>query len=126
MELIILERIKKFGEVTTMADEGEFDYFFARPKLDFELITFKDNSREDTISNMKLTCEKLEAISEDMWSKDSVKDALWEWSGEVGRGHILHPMRTTLSAARQSPDPFTLAHILGRDETLSRLSQVTD
>jgi hypothetical protein len=34
---------------------------------------------------------------------------------------VLWPLRVALSGREKSPDPFILAAILGRDETLERL-----
>jgi len=121
MELIILERIKKFGDVAAMADTGEFSYFFDRPEVDVELVQFKEDPLSHAQELVQKAIEKLEEVSGDNWSKDNIKDALWDWSSEVGRGSVLHPMRTTLSGEKQSPDPFTLAYVLGKEETLERL-----
>ena len=37
------------------------------------------------------------------------------------RGEILHPVRYALSGKDKSPDPFIIAFIIGKDETISRL-----
>lgn len=60
-------------------------------------------------------------VSEDKWNKEHLKATLWDWSGEVGRGSVLHPLRTLLSGRTQSPDPFTIAGIIGKQETLDRI-----
>jgi hypothetical protein len=39
------------------------------------------------------------------------------------RGELLHPVRFALSGLDKSPDPFIIAEILGKDETLSRLQK---
>lgn len=124
MELIILERIKKFGDVTAMADAGEFEYFYTRPDLDTDLIQFKDDSLEKAKEMIGLVIEKLEQVDDADWAKDTIKDTLWDWTSEVGRGSVLHPMRTILSGSKQSPDPFTLAYVLGKNETIERLNTI--
>jgi hypothetical protein len=40
------------------------------------------------------------------------------------RGELLHPIRYGLSGLEKSPDPFIIAEILGKVETLSRLKKV--
>jgi len=122
MELIILERIKKFGDVTAMADGGDFSYLFNRPDVDEDLIQFKDDGIDKAKEMLAQVVIKLSDLSTEQWNKDMIKDILWDWSAEVGRGSVLHPMRTTLSGSKQSPDPFTLAYILGKEETLQRLN----
>ncbi len=45
-----------------------------------------------------------------------------EAKGKGGRGAVLHPLRYALSGRDQSPDPFTLVSILGKTESMSRIS----
>ncbi|MFW0870987.1 MAG: glutamate--tRNA ligase [Patescibacteria group bacterium] len=121
MELVILERINKFGDVTKMADRGEFDYYFNAPAVDIELIRYKEDTAIELQAYIQEIINILEQVK--LWSKDAIKDALWEYASGVGRGHILHPLRTILSGKKESPDPFTIATILGKEETLNRLRQ---
>ena len=37
------------------------------------------------------------------------------------RGEVLHPVRFALSGKDKSPDPFTLAEVLGKPETVDRI-----
>jgi hypothetical protein len=39
------------------------------------------------------------------------------------RGELLHPIRYALSGRDKSPDPFVIASIIGKNETLSRLQK---
>ena len=48
-------------------------------------------------------------------------EAVWEYATEKGRGEVLWPMRIALSGKEKSPDPFTIAEIIGQKETLARL-----
>ena len=121
IELVILERINKFGDVTQMATQGEFDMFFSHREIDQDLVCFKNEPQETGQALVQQAVEKLAQVETELWHKDTVKECLWKWSGEVGRGSVLHPMRTVLSGRAQSPDPFTIAEILGKEETLARL-----
>ncbi len=62
----------------------------------------------------------LEKISAD--DADTIKVALMPYADEKGRGAVLWPLRYSLSGAKRSPDPFTLISILGREESLERIS----
>ena len=126
MEYIILERINKFGDVTAMADRGEFDMFFARPAIDEELVQFKDEPLDKARELVGEVISRFETVEESAWERDVLKQLVWEWSAEVGRGSVLHPMRTVLSGSAQSPDPFTIAEIIGKQETLERLRDFTN
>ena len=127
---IIIERIEKFDDVTTLADAGEFTYFFEKPIYGKEQLFFgktkftSTNKYEDlagiineTISNIK---------NSKHWRADSIKEAIWEYAQNVGVGDVLWPMRFALSGRDKSPDPFILAELLGQDETIERLESAKD
>ena len=65
----------------------------------------------------------LNTTEEKDFSKDKVKEILWPYAEEVGRGDILWPMRYALSGLDKSPDPFMLSEILGKNETIERLNR---
>jgi len=124
IEKVLLPRVQKFSEVRDMEENNEMVYLFEAPKPDEELISFKDEGFEAAQKNTKLIAEKLQDLSENNWNPESIKELLWDWSGEVGRGSVLHPMRTTLTGLNRSPDPFTVAYLLGKEETIARLSAI--
>ena len=123
-DLILRERIAKFSDVQTLEQEGELVYLFERPKINWDLINFKDTDHAIIKENVTSVIQKLRAMTE--WELVGIKDAIFDWSGTVegGRGAVLHPMRTALSGAKRSPDPFSLATILGKGETIARLETV--
>ena len=121
---VIRERITHFGELIQMDKDGEFDYFFDAPEITDEQIIFKDGTAEESKKYIKEIIKKILNISIPRWNADNIKEVLWDWSGEVGRGKVLHPMRITLSGAQRSPDPFLLAEILGKEETIKRLEKI--
>jgi glutamyl-tRNA synthetase len=55
------------------------------------------------------------------FTADKVKEIVFPYATEVGRGAVLWPMRTALSGKEKSPDPFTLSALLGKEKTLERL-----
>ena len=63
-----------------------------------------------------------EELNLPFFSKDIIKEKIWPFADEVGRGDILWPMRYALSGQEKSPDPFQLAEIFGKKETLARIS----
>jgi glutamyl/glutaminyl-tRNA synthetase len=52
---------------------------------------------------------------------DTIKNLFWNYAEEQGRGDVLWPLRVSLSGRDKSPDPFTLLHILGKNEGLKRV-----
>ncbi len=67
------------------------------------------------------TAEILGAL-EGVFDAASAKEALFPYATEVGRGAVLWPLRVALSGKEKSPDPFTLCGLLGKEQTLGRIS----
>ncbi len=123
---LIMERISKLGEVATMAEGGELSYFFTAPEYsEPEKIVWKKDTREEAKKHVEKLLELLGAMDEKNFNAETVKEAVWGYAEEVGKGNVLWPLRYTLSGQDKSPDPFTLAEVLGKEETLSRLSAVS-
>ena len=126
---LIMERISKGTDVTNMALSGELYYFFTKPEYSRDLLFFKstkipeDNKYEILSSYIKKAISILEEIEIDNFTKENIKEKLWDYATEVGRGDILWPIRFALSGLDKSPDPFTLAEILQKTETIERLEK---
>lgn len=55
------------------------------------------------------------------WNSATVKAATFPYAEKEGKGSVLWPFRVSLSGQERSPDPFTIAEILGKEETLARI-----
>ncbi len=121
---IIFERISKWGDIKKMVADGELDLFFKAPVYEKEKLVFKNSTKEDTTQNIQLAIGALNGIPNDNFSFDAVKNSLMSVADKLEkRGALLHPVRFALSGKDQSPDPFTIASILGKNETISRLQK---
>lgn len=121
---IIFERISKWNDVKKMAERGELDLFFKKPVYLKEKLLFKSSSIEKINSNLKLAIKALENLNENDFSADIIKSTLMLIADALeSRGELLHPVRYALSGADKSPDPFIIAFILGKNETISRLQK---
>ncbi len=122
---LVIDRISAFGEISDLFAKGEFTYFFSAPSYDGVSLSWKDASPEDTKRHLAQVATLLEAVSDDVFTADGVKEAVWGYAEEHGRGAVLWPLRVALSGQEKSVDPFTTAGIVGKKETLSRLSSAT-
>lgn len=121
---IILERISKWGDIKGMIESSELDFFFNVPTYDKNKLVFKDTSLEKISENLKLAIRALESIEEKNFSKENIKDNLMQIAVMLpSKGQVLHPVRFALSGRDKSPDPFIIAQILGKNETISRLQK---
>ncbi len=119
---IIMERISKWNDIEEMAKEGEFDYYFVAPEIDPKKLVWKEDSLETAKKHLEKVAELLQTA--DFISQNTIKESIWNYAEKEGRGNVLWPLRYALSGRDKSPDPFTLAYILGREEVAQRIASV--
>lgn len=121
IELVICERVEKFGDITEMEKNGELDCYFSQPEYSLEKLFWKDEKDEEkTIERLSQVIILLEDLND--FTAENIKEKIWDYATEQGRGSVLWPMRYALSGKDKSPDPFILSEILGKDETIKRLN----
>lgn len=120
---IIIDRINTYGEAKELFDNGEFEYFFKEPEYAKEKLLWKDEKDfENTKKHLSKIIEELSKLPNDSFTALSIKESLWNYATENGRGSVLWPMRFALSGKDKSPDPFTLAEILGKEISIKRIN----
>lgn len=121
---IILERTQVWGDLKKMLEDGELSYFFTAPSYDSKKIVWKDDEdNTNAIAHLKHARETFNAIPDAEWNDpERIKQTLWDYATEKGRGSVLWPIRFALTGKDKSPDPFVVASILGKTETLMRLT----
>lgn len=120
---VLVEHIMYFGEIGEMAGRGEIGYFFEDPTYEFEGLLWKDDKDPaHTRAHFDKIVELLQKVDDAFFTAEVVKTALWDYASAVGRGNVLWPLRYALSGRDKSPDPFTLAEILGKEATLRRIA----
>ncbi len=120
---VIRERIGIRKEFTEAAEAGEYDFAFATPKLALEMLKWKNDNTEAEALPRLAKCSEILSDA-DFSSPDSIKEALWAYVEETGKGEVLWPLRVALTGLKRSPDPFTIAYIIGRESTLERIQAV--
>ncbi|MEX0917018.1 MAG: glutamate--tRNA ligase [Candidatus Paceibacterota bacterium] len=123
--LLMQERIVTFKELKELLVQGEYDYFFEEPEYDPSLLLWKGKGE------LSLAREHLERILFSLeevtpFLEGEIKQTIWSYAEEKGRGEVLWPFRVALSGREKSPSPFELAEILGKQETLERLRRATE
>lgn len=119
---IILDRIHFYGEARTLAAKGEFDYFAKLGEYPKESLLWKKApDAEKTALHLKNLIDMLEPLDE-MLDAGSVKSVLFPYAEKNGKGEVLWPLRFSLSGREQSADPFTIIGVLGKKESLKRLT----
>ena len=116
---VLKERISVAEDIIETVRVRELDYFFADPSPEAARIPDKKSSAKDAAEHLTFVRTALATLSD--FSAKNVKEALWEYAGEKGRGAVLWPLRYALTGKDKSPDPFVVASITGKEATLRRI-----
>jgi glutamyl-tRNA synthetase len=121
---LLHERVSTLKEAADFLVGDEFSFLNTKPTLSASIlpkVKGEQASAETTKRHLHALQDLLAPIDASQWNMASVKDAVWAYAEEQGKGLVLWPMRVALTGKEKSPDPFTVAELLGREETLARL-----
>lgn len=119
---IIRERAHNYLDIQKMITEGDLDYYFVQPDIDTKKIIWKKDTKEGTLGHLVRVHEILSNTEKEVFiSPEKIKEVLWTYAEEVGRGNVLWPLRFALSGKDKSPDPFTLLSVLEKETSLLRI-----
>ena len=83
------------------------------------LLWKNDTTIKDALPRLQKVIEILETSTFEILA--DFQPALMKYAEEVGKGEVLWPLRVALSGKKQSPDPFSIAITLGKEETIARI-----
>ncbi|MDO8571622.1 MAG: glutamate--tRNA ligase [bacterium] len=121
-KIIALEqgRIRKISEIAE-----KIGYIFCKElNYDAELLRWKDMSQEEVVDNLRFVYEIIDSIPVEHFEKNLIENTLKDIIKGSGRrnGAVLWPLRVCLTGLEASPGPFEVADVLGKKETLARIS----
>ena len=115
------ERIVKLSDIK----EGT-EFFFKTPVYPKDLLVWKDETPANTKQYLDKITNLLSSLETGDFTKESVKNAVWNFAEKQGRGNVLWPFRVALTGLAKSPEPFGIAEILGKKETTKRLESALE
>jgi glutamyl/glutaminyl-tRNA synthetase len=115
----VKERISVWEDLEKIIFDGELDFFFKDPVPEAKKIPDKKSTIDDTRKHLGRVLELVEPLK--AFTSESIKEAVWEYANEVGRGSVLWPFRYALTGRDKSPDPFTVSAIIGKEATERRV-----
>lgn len=122
------EKIKKILKIkkermNNLAEAGEeIAYFFEQPEYKKELLLWKqEKSLDKTKQHLEKISELLENLEENNFMSHNIKEKVWDYAEKQGKGNVLWPLRVALTGFDKSPEPFIVAEILRKKETLNRI-----
>ncbi len=121
----LVDRIHVWSEVKTMIAEGDILYFFSQPSYEAQGLVWKNSTQEQAHKHLTRVYELLTSYS-GPYTAEALKEQVWPYAEEVGKGDVLWPLRFALSGREKSPDPFTLLALFGKDESRSRIAHALE
>lgn len=115
------ERMKKLSEI----GEGVRFMFEESPSYEKELLSWKKMIAEEAQKNLQMIYDALETLPEADFTPEKlleVINGLKEKTG-LGTGELLWPMRVSLSGRKNSPGPFEIAQVLGKEKALRLIGE---
>lgn len=118
--LLDLER----GRANTLVELVTGIGFAFATQLDYdaEILVWKKGTKEEAKQIFSELVELLPQVGE--WTKENLDAKLQTFIAEkvYGVGNVMWPLRVALSGQKNSPGPTELAFVLGKDETLKRIT----
>ncbi len=120
---VLIDRINTWGDVTALFAAGEFDYLFNEPNVPADKLAWKGEDLAAVREYLTEITNRFKNIDLSLWTPDGIKEALWPYAEEKGRGNVLWPTRMALTGKEKSADPFTVAALIGKEKTIERLER---
>lgn len=110
----------------TLVEIVENTKFVFAEKLEYEpaMLVWKKSTPEQSKNNLIKLSEFLNTIDTQDWNKEKLEILVQDWikKNELGVGDVLWPMRVALSGQKNSPGPFEIAEVLGRNRSLAKIA----
>ncbi len=115
--VLVRDRMKKLSDFAALTD-----YFFALPTYDATLLIWKQTSADTIRDTLRASYALIENAPDEELSKEKLKNDLAALADERGRGEVFWPLRVALSGKDASPGPLEIMEILGKRESMRRIS----
>ncbi len=112
------ERISKLSDLP-----DAIRFIFELPNYDSNLLVWKKSIAQETKNNLIKLKEFLNTISVQEWNLTTLQQKVGEWikTSNLTNGEVLWPIRVALSGQQNSPGPYEIADVLGKEKTIERI-----
>lgn len=121
---LIRERAQTLAEADQLI--GEYDFVRGISYEPALLLNKGKIAAGEASKHLRAVESLVEGVPDEAFTATRVKEALMPYADQEGRGAVLWPLRVALSGREKSPDPFTIAELVGRTECLARIAKAKD
>ena len=118
---IVRERMKKLSEFQELAV-----FFFERGEYTASLLSWHDADASKTKTFLETARGALAEIPADAFHQKNLEEKIIPLANRLGRGELLWPLRVAVSGRKNSPGPFEIMSVLGKDESLERIDRAIE
>lgn len=122
LKILALEK-ERLTTLNEFLEKAQF--YFNLPSYDPQILIFKKSDLKTTKESLNKILKGLEYVEDRDWKADKIKNILTKTVEEnnFSNGDVFWPARVAVSGLQKSPPPEEIMAILGREESLKRLSQ---
>ncbi len=127
---VIIDRISYGKQISEMEEKKELNFVILEPELELSVLNWNDKQKSEiTAEHLNALNKIISEISANEISTEKpeksvefIKSKIMEYANDFQqRGGVLHPLRYALTGLANSPDPFSVIYILGKEESQKRL-----
>jgi glutamyl/glutaminyl-tRNA synthetase len=111
------ERLKTLSDF-----QKEAKYAFELPRYEASLLRWKQTELLDARTHLTHVHEIITHAHEASFPDEALTASIMKYAEEKGRGNVLWPLRVALSGQDASPGPIELLSLLGKEESIERIS----
>jgi glutamyl-tRNA synthetase len=122
-ERVIEVERTRVSNLRELADTVEL-YTKSPDLTDPQIIIWKKSDGRDAIEMLSQVKELINNY-EDEWSVERTETLIKDWISDRGfmTGNVLWPLRVTLSGKERSASPFEYLYVIGKEESINRISK---
>ncbi|MEK7641549.1 MAG: glutamate--tRNA ligase [Patescibacteria group bacterium] len=121
---VLRDKITTFAEISTMlAATGELAFVHSLKEYAPEMLLWKKNpDAKVAATHLSAVLQSISGVDAGGFTAENIKASIWTYVETNGKGDVLWPLRMALTGQERSPDPFISAAVLGKDESVKRIT----
>jgi len=119
--LVSRGRLKKLSDL-----KRDTNFFFEEPDYDTSLLYWKKMTKKDVYKSLEEARQQIKSLKKEQLKKENIEIIFLKKAKEINDkdlGFFLWPLRAALTGVSASPGPFEMITVLGKEESLLRVTR---
>lgn len=110
------ERMKRLSDFVGLAE-----FFFEPVAYETALLQWQDVPFTKIFTHLTHVRKCVADVADVEFSAEKLEEVIMPYADQEGRGEVMWPLRVALSGLKNSPGPFEIMQVLGKEESLKRI-----